>query len=156
MTPMDPTRLARSTTRPAAMTDDRGSITAFFAVAVLAMLVLVGLVVDGGGKARALARADRIAGEAARAGGQSIDIPSAIEGIPARVDAVTAVRSAQAYLRAAHATGTVTATSNRRGLVVTVTITQPTVFLKLAGIASYTVTSTAEATLVSGVRGAGR
>ena len=138
------------------MTDDRGAVTAFFAVAVLAMLVLVGLVVDGGDKARALARADRIAAEAARAGGQAIDVPAAIQGSAVRVNTTNAVRAAQAYLRAAHVTGTVTPTANRRGLIVTVTVTQPTVFLKLAGVSSYTVRSTAEATLVSGVTGVGR
>ena len=85
-----------------------------------------------------------------------IDIPAAIQGSAVRVNTTNAVRAAQAYLRAAHVTGTVTPTANHRGLVVTVTVTQPTVFLKLAGVSSYTVRSTAEATLVSGVTGAGR
>ena len=48
--------------------DQAGSVTLFGVVAGLALLVLVGLVVDGGAKVRAVQRADAIAAEAARAG----------------------------------------------------------------------------------------
>ena len=156
MTSMHQTSEGCPPTGRSAMTADGGSVTVFFAVVVLAMLVLIGLVVDSGGKARALARADRIAAEAARSGGQAIDIPAAIQGAPARVNIANAVHAAQAYLGAARVVGTVTPTRNRRGLVVKVSVTQATVFLKLAGVSSFSVQGSAEVTLVSGVAGAGQ
>ena len=52
--------------------DDRGSLSLFVVVVFVALLVTIGLVVDGGGKIRALQRADAVAAQAARAGGQAI------------------------------------------------------------------------------------
>ena len=58
----------------------RGSVTVFFAVAAIGLFAMVGLVVDGGTKVKAIQRADRVAAEAARAAGQAIDVPTAIVG----------------------------------------------------------------------------
>ena len=55
-------------------------MTLFFAVAVVGLLVLLGLVVDGAAKVRAVQRADTLAAEAARAGGQAIALPPTIAG----------------------------------------------------------------------------
>lgn len=133
---------------------DTGSVTAFAAVAVVGLLVLAGLVVDGGAKVRALQRADRLAAEAGRAGGQAIDVPAALAGDPPTLDARAAVRAAQGYLRANGVTGEVTVTDAGRGLAVDVTTATDTVFLGLIGLRTLTVHGSATVSLVRGVTGA--
>ena len=51
-----------------ARNDDTGAVGLMLAVLALGLLAMVGLVVDGAGKARALTRADDVAAAAARAG----------------------------------------------------------------------------------------
>lgn len=133
---------------------DEGSVTLFIVVAVVGLLVLIGLVVDGGTKVRALQRADRLAAEAGRAGGQAIDVPAAITGAPPTLDAKAAVRAAQEYLRANGVTGTVSIGNGGRSLTVDVTTTANTVFLGLVGVNTITVHGSAKVSLVRGVTGA--
>ena len=128
-------------------------MTLFAVVAALALLVLVGLVVDGGAKVRAVQRADALAAEAARAGGQAIVLPAAIQGRPPRADPAAAVAEANAFLARQGVTGTVAVTDAGRSLDVTVTTSTPTVFLSLIGIGDLAVTGHASATLVRGVSG---
>lgn len=135
---------------------DDGSITLFFCVAVVGLLALVGLVVDGGAKVRALQRADRLAAEAGRAGGQAIDVSAAIAGDAPTVDAQAAARATQAYLRSQGVSGTVTVAEAGRALIVDVTTTSTTVFLGLIGLNTMTVHGSAKVVLVRGVTGAGR
>jgi Flp pilus assembly protein TadG len=59
---------------------DHGKITVFFAILMPFFFMLTVLVVDGGGRVRAMQRADNIAMEAARAAGQIINAPQAIHG----------------------------------------------------------------------------
>ncbi|MCA0328469.1 MAG: pilus assembly protein TadG-related protein [Actinobacteria bacterium] len=140
--------------RPHDVAGDDGSVTLFLAITVLGLLVLVGLVVDGGAKIRAVQRADQLAAEAARAGGQAINVPAAITGEAPTLDARAAVAAAQAFLRRNGAQGTAAVTNAGQSLEVTVTATAPTVFLGLVGIDSMTVRGHAHATLVRGVTGA--
>ena len=130
---------------------DRGSVTLFVAIAVAGLLVLVGLVVDGGGKVRAAQRASRVAAEAGRVAGQQIDVRAAIEGRPLRVDVPPAVEAARRYLRAAQVNGQVFVSSDRRRITVEVTTSERTVFLGLVGISELTAHGSADVELVSGV-----
>jgi Flp pilus assembly protein TadG len=59
---------------------DHGKITVFFAILMPFFFILTVLVVDGGGRVRAMQRADNIAMEAARAAGQIINAPQAVRG----------------------------------------------------------------------------
>ncbi|MFI1768950.1 TadE/TadG family type IV pilus assembly protein [Streptomyces sp. NPDC020800] len=131
--------------------DDRGGVTVFVAVCVIALIGIIGLVVDGGGKLRATERADYIAGEAARAGGQAIDPAQAISGKAIVVDPQDATAAAQAYLSSAGATGTVSVSADRKTLTVTVTGSCDTAFLSAVGIGSLSVTGHGQATLLHGV-----
>jgi len=133
---------------------DAGSVTVFVAVTVLGILILCGLVVDGGAKLRAVQHADRVATEAARAAGQAAD-PAALAGGEARVDRRAAVDAATAFLSAAGATGSATVSADGTAVEVTVTATAPTVFLGLIGVSTFTVTGHGRATLVHGVTGGG-
>ncbi|OZB89833.1 MAG: hypothetical protein B7X41_00695 [Microbacterium sp. 14-71-5] len=134
---------------------DRGSVTVFFAISVLGLLLLIGLVADGGTKLRATQQAAATAAEAARAGGEALDTGEAAGGDTGHVDGARAVQAAQAYLTAADATGTVMVSADRTRLTVTVTKTAPTAFLSLIGISDLTVTAHAQAVLVGGVTGGG-
>ncbi len=128
---------------------DAGSVTLFLVISVLGLLVLVGLVVDGGAKIRAIQRADALAGEAARAAGQAINTPAAITGQARTVDRHAALAAAQTFLRTNHVTGTATVVNGGASVQVQVRISTPTVFLGLIGINHTTVTGQATADLIT-------
>ncbi|MGV9248712.1 TadE/TadG family type IV pilus assembly protein [Streptomyces sp. NPDC003710] len=131
--------------------DDAGGVTVFVAVCVIALIGIIGVAVDGGGTMRATERADYIAGEAARAGGQAIDPADAISGTAITVDPQAAAAAAQAYLSSAGATGTVSVSGDGKTLNVIVTGTYGTKFLSVVGIGSLSVTGHGRATLLHGV-----
>ncbi|MFF7074865.1 pilus assembly protein TadG-related protein [Streptomyces pseudovenezuelae] len=131
--------------------DDAGGITVFVAVCVIALIGIIGIAVDGGSKMRATERADYIAGEAARAGGQAIDPAEAISGTAIVVDPQDAAAAAQAYLSSAGATGTVSVSGDGKTLTVDVTGSYDTKFLSVVGIGSLSVTGHGKATLLHGV-----
>ncbi|MGW7261105.1 TadE/TadG family type IV pilus assembly protein [Streptomyces sp. NPDC054834] len=131
--------------------DDRGGVTVFVAVCVIALIGIIGLAVDGGSKMRATERADYIAGEAARAGGQAIDSAEAISGRAIVVNPQDAAAAAQSYLRSAGASGTVNVSGDGKTLTVVVTSTYDTKFLSVVGIGSLSVTGHGKATLLHGV-----
>lgn len=133
------------------MKTDRGSASAFVAVAVLALLLMAGLVVDGGSKVRAIQRADRLAGEAGRAAGQQVDIAEAIAGRRPRVAPDAAVEAARRYLAHAGVEGVVTVSEDRREVSIDVTTSVPTVFLGLVGVQALEGRGHAVVELVPGV-----
>ncbi|SCF29123.1 Putative Flp pilus-assembly TadE/G-like [Micromonospora purpureochromogenes] len=132
------------------MGDDDGRVTIWFAVLAPAFLALIGLVVDGGAKVRAYQRADNIATEAARAGGQAIKAGQAIDGGAKEVDASLAASAVQAYLdNLDGVTGAVTV-NDAQQLTVTVTVTYNPILLDLfAGGGGTTVTGRATANLIA-------
>ena len=130
---------------------DRGGVTVFVAVCVIALIGIIGVAVDGGSKMRATERADFIAGEAARAGGQAIDPADAISGKAIVVEPQAAAAAAQSYLRSAGAVGTVSVSGDGKTLTVTVNGTYDTKFLSVVGIGSLPVTGHGKATLLHGV-----
>ncbi len=133
---------------------DRGSVTVFVAIAAVGLLVVAGLVVDGSAKVRAAQRADRVAAQAARAGGQAIHVTDVLAGDRVRVDRRAALAAVDAYLRAAGVEGSASLVGGGSGLAVSTTISAPTVFLGLIGVSSFTVQGSAEAVLVPSSRGA--
>ncbi|MCH5677312.1 pilus assembly protein TadG-related protein [Streptomyces gilvus] len=130
---------------------DRGGVTVFVAVCVVALIGIIGVAVDGGSTMRATERADYLAGEAARAGGQAIDAADAINGRAIVADPQAATAAAQAYLRTAGAAGTVSVSGDGKTLTVTVTGSYDTTFLSVAGVDSLPVTGHGTATLLHGV-----
>jgi len=130
-------------------------VTLFLVITVVGLLAMVGLCVDGAAKIRNVQRADTLAAEAGRAGGQAIDVPASIVGKPPVVDARAAVAAAQAYLARNGVAGSVAVIDGGRVLEVEVTSSSRTVFLGLIGIDTMTVHGHATVTLVRGVTGAG-
>ena len=113
----------------------------FVVVVVVALLAAIGLVVDGGGKIRALERADEAAHEAARAGSQMLDVPAAVRGERVDVDPGAAGRAARAYLDAAGVEGSVAVSG---GLVtVSTRVVYRPVFLGFIGVGPIAVTAEA-------------
>jgi len=128
--------------------DERGAISLFVIVITVALLAAIGLVVDGGGKIRALERADEAAREAARAGSQMLDVPAAVRGERVEVDPGAGGRAARAYLAATGVQGTVSVSG---GLVtVSTRVEYRPVFLGLVGVGPVAVTGEASARPVMG------
>ena len=127
--------------------NEQGSITVFVVGILLALVVLGGLVFDGGAIIAGHREADAEAEGAARAAAEQISIPALRSG---KVQLVSnqATSAAQQYLRHYGHTGIVTID----GDTVTVTVTYPIDMqvLNLIGISTKTVTGTANATAVEG------
>lgn len=87
---------------------DRGRVSIFLAITLFAVLVIIGLSFDAAGRLRTLQRADNLASEAARAGGQQIDVGAAMSGGRKVVDMNAAAVAARAYLERAGVAGTAT------------------------------------------------
>ncbi|MEV4712317.1 pilus assembly protein TadG-related protein [Micromonospora sp. NPDC049374] len=82
---------------------DTGRVSIFLAVAMIGVLAIIGMAFDGAGQLRTLQRAENLAAEAARAGGQAIDRATAIEGGPKRINRREARRAVRNYLTTAGA-----------------------------------------------------
>ena len=134
--------------------DERGSISLFAIVAVVAILVVLGLVVDGGARIRALQHADDTAREAARAGGEALQAAPAIRGEAALGDTSAGRRAAQNYLAGAGVSGSVSVSGDR--IVVNTTTTVDPIFLGLIGIGAGTAHGHAEARIVRALNGVER
>jgi Flp pilus assembly protein TadG len=127
---------------------DSGRISVLFAIAMIAILIVIGAAVDGGGVTNAQQRADNIAAEAARAGGQAINATQAITGGAKVLDPVAAKAAVKAYLDAAGVTGTTTIIDSLH-LRVTVTLIYESVMLGMVGHGKFRVTGEATAQLVT-------
>ena len=119
-----------------------GGIAFLMLGAAVALLMVLGLVLDGSAKAHALDRANQLAYEAARAGLQTVN-PSA-----SRVDAVAVDAAVKNYLAAHGVSGTAAIADQQ--VIVEVTITEPTKMLSMVGIDSMTVTGHGTANLIYG------
>jgi len=122
---------------------DRGSISVWVAATFVAVLAVVGLVADGGAKIRAGERADIVAAEAARAA-------SYASGGDQQARTSAAVTAARTILSRSGVTGSVTIVGPGR---VDVTA-QASAAGPISGH-TYTVTRTATAQLLVGVRTGG-
>lgn len=134
-------------TRQPRIGDDRGSIGIMVAALALALFAVVGLIVDGAGKARVLARADDLAAGAARAGAQAVDLAGYRTTGSISVNPARARAAARAYLSAAQVTGTVTLADGGRTLTVTVDDQYTPVFLSIVGAGHMNVTGKATVNL---------
>ncbi|WP_345584548.1 TadE family protein [Tessaracoccus lubricantis] len=133
--------------------NERGSVTLWAVIITTAVLMIVGLVVDGGSQLRATQRADQVAREAARAAGQAIS-GDPILGRPGLVDVSRGRQAAAAYLSAAGVAGDV----HVEGTTITVDtrVSWSPVILSAIGVGSVTVTGSAQAETKQVYQGAPR
>ena len=123
---------------------DSGQITAFVVVMATALVLLAGLVLDGGLTLAARERALGLAQEAARAGAQGINLAVYRQSGNLVLSPPLAAADAQQYLASTGSQGTVHVTGNV--VTVTVTITQRMQILDAAGLSAITVHASASAT----------
>ena len=139
-------------TRIAALREnsDRGAGQTVFLVGVAASLMLViGLVVDGGGKLNAIEHANSAAQQAARIAGQHLSAGGAQSGGGAVTDRSSATAAAEQALSAQGVDGTVAISGGQ--VTVTTTATYDTIFLPIIGITSLTGTGQATARIAEGI-----
>jgi Flp pilus assembly protein TadG len=128
--------------------DQAGQVTALWAIVSLALLVLGGVVYDGGQILAARRSAHNLAGQAARAGAQAVDLDAVLRG-GVTLDPAAARAAAETFLADRGTTGVVEVTGSV--VVVTVELRQPTPLLALVGIDERTVRAVASADVVRGV-----
>ena len=124
-----------------------GSFSLMLAVLGFALLVAIGLVVDGGRYISASQLADNAAAEAGRAAGQHIS-SVAVLGQHPQVDPARAVQAARDYLTAAGVDGTVSVTGSE--ITITTTVERRPVLLTVAGVSTISATGRASVRLVRG------
>ncbi len=129
--------------------DERGQLTLFVVFATVALVILAGLVVDGGYVLAARRRAIDHANGAARAGAVAL-APSAYRtGGDVVLDPVAAVAAAQGYLAAAGHAGAVEVHGDR--VTVSLRFAQPMTLLRLVGMEAVTVSGRGQARSVRGI-----
>lgn len=119
---------------------ERGTVSAFVAVLTLACLLAAGLSLDGGRIVAARLQISDIAANAARAGAQHV---AGLRGGERTLDPARAEAAARRVLAAAGASGSVRVSD--RSITVTASTSQPMLLLRLAGVASRTVSASATA-----------
>ena len=130
---------------------ERGALSLMIVILFVALAALAGIVADGGAKLEADQNAAALAQEAARAGATTVDESSAYSSGTFVVDQQQAIDAARSYLiDAGYDQYRVTALGDR-AIQVSVTISEPTAFLSLIGVDSFTCTGTATAALLTGV-----
>jgi hypothetical protein len=120
--------------------DEQGSTTGMVVVLGLALMLVAGLVIDGGYTLGARREAMNQAEQAARAGSDALSEGSLRDGT-VRVDPARAAAAATAYLAQIGAHGRVSVNGDE--VTVTVTSRQDTVILSIVGIGSLPVEATA-------------
>jgi hypothetical protein len=128
---------------------DAGQVTAFTVVMTSALVLVIGLVLDGGLILSARVRALGEAQEAARAGAQAIDLQVYRTRGDVVLDQAQATTAAHTYLASVGASGQVQVTPTR--ITVTVRRTQHTQILGVIGIGNVTVQAVGSARAVRGI-----
>ena len=130
---------------------EQGSVSVFIVGVATALLMVAGLVHDGGRIVAARQEAFAVADNAARAGAQAVDIDALRATGTARLDAPAAQAAADAYLDRVGHSGAVVVTDDRVEVVVSVTV--ETFLLRAVGLEAQTVVGTGEAGIVRGITG---
>ena len=124
--------------------DERGSISAFVAVVAVGLVMVAGMAYDGGQIVAAQATARDLAGSAARAGAQEVDLDRLRSTGDATLDPDRATAAAQAFLAQAGFTGTMRVSGP--SITVTVSVRQP---MRILPVPDRTVTATDTATALN-------
>lgn len=125
---------------------ERGSVSAFVAVIALGLVMVAGLVYDGGQVLAAQATARDLAANAARAGAQELDLDTLRADGVARLDPTRASAAAESYLRANAVEGSAVVD----GASITVTVLVPA-RMRILPVPDRTVRATDTATATPGV-----
>jgi Flp pilus assembly protein TadG len=127
---------------------ERGAITPMVVVVGVALLLMVGLVVDAGAKLNAVSQANDVAAQAAHAAATQLDTGAALSAGQIGVSASQAQQAGLAVLAASDMSGSVVI--DGQSVTVTATCTKPTAFLSLIGITTVEGTGTASVRIATG------
>jgi Flp pilus assembly protein TadG len=136
---------------------DRGSVSILFVVGVTMSIMIIGVSVDGGGQIRGRQQAADIAAEAARSGGQALDLSKAIPGITRQIDPAAARTAVDSYIATVKTVAgvdipnapTITFNATYTQITVVVTLVYHTTILTVVGLHALTVTGAATASLLT-------
>lgn len=134
--------------------NDRGDAPIMLIVAVTAMILAVGFVIDGGGKLHANDTAQYAAEQAARAAGQQISAVEAGNGIVPGAQLSSARATAHSVLAASGTSGSVSLSGTQ--ITVHATSTYSTKLLGIIGIRSLTGNGQATAEITRGITQGGQ
>jgi Flp pilus assembly protein TadG len=133
---------------------DRGAATVFVVSFAVVLLVLAGLVVDGGLALNARQRVADDVEQAARAGSQHLDLPALRDGGVVRIDPPAAQLAARQFLvRRGYPASAVQVTATAQQVTAAATIQQPTALLSLIFVNHFTVTAQGQARPAVGING---
>lgn len=130
------------------MRRETGTVSAFVVIITMALVVVAGLVHDGGRLLAARRQADDIAANAARVGLQELDEHRLRTGTPV-VDPVEASRAIATYLASTPATGSARTAADT--VIVQVELRVRPGLLGIAGVRTQTVRATRRARAVRGI-----
>jgi Flp pilus assembly protein TadG len=130
-----------------------GAVSILVVGLATALLMVAGLLYDGGQILSARREAFAVADNAARAGAQALDIGALRAGDTTRLEPVAAIAAAHGYLDRVGATGSVMIDGDRVEVVVSTTVDMH--LLDAVGLDTRTVTGTGHARAVRGVTGPG-
>lgn len=142
---LSPTNRPRRVVSPREMDPQRGSISPAIPVFFTALLIVIGLVVDGGAKINAATSAQWACQDAVRAAGQHISL---VNG-HITIDRSAAIAAGTQALSAAGVDGSMSINGTR--ITADASKTVPTTFLPLIGITQVTGSSTATSDVAVGV-----
>lgn len=128
---------------------DTGSATAFIVIMTIALIVVAGLVLDGGLALSAKATAMDVAQAAARDGADQLNLTEYRNGADPLIDPAAAERAAETWIREAGYSGTASADSD--SITVTVHTTQSTQLLSIVGVNQLRLSASATADIAHGV-----
>lgn len=133
----------------ARLADDRGDASIMLVVVMVALIAMLGLVVDVGGRLRAADEAAYVARQAARAAGQQIETSQAQDGTWPDVTNSGAQAAASSVIGAAGMNGSTSVSGQT--VTVTVTTSYTPRLLGIIGAGTWNVTSTASARVARGI-----
>lgn len=133
--------------RLAGQHSERGAITPMVVVVVLALLLMVGLVVDAGAKLNAVSQANDVAAQAAHAAAAELDAAGTLATGVVAIDDTQAQAAGMAVIAAAGMTGSVSI--DDASVTVTTTCIKPTSFVSIIGINTVQGTGTAQVRLAT-------
>lgn len=130
-----------------------GSLSILVVGLATALLMVSGLLYDGGQVLTARREAFAVADNAARAGAQALDVGTLRTSGTTRLDPMAASEAVRRYLDRVGHTGTVLVDGDRIEVVVSVTVDMH--LLSAVGLVTRTVTGTGQARAVRGITGPG-
>lgn len=135
------------------MRSDDGSLSILVVGLAAALLMVAGLLYDGGQILTARREAFAVADNAARAGAQALDVATLRTSGTTRLDPPAASHAVRSYLDRVGHTGHVTVEGDQVEVVVSVTVDLH--LLSAVGLSTRTVTGTGQARAVRGITGPG-